>query len=337
MVKVSIIVPVYNVEKYLDRCMDSLLNQTLKDIEIIMVDDESPDNCPMMCDEYAKKDARVKVIHKQNAGLGYARNSGLEIAAGEYVAFVDSDDFIDLGMYETLYEKASQNKLDIAFCGFNSYDHGKIVHTVSEVNGYLQYNEEDCQKVLLGMVNNCGNKNKIVKYEMSVWHGIYCRDVIERNGIKFCSERDFSSEDIIFHIDLIKECNSIGFIPQAFYYYCFNDSSLTKCYRDDRLERHDILFREIARRISFKKYCFSPKKASHLFLLKLRYDITIVASYNFDKSKQIELLDNLLTSKILHFWTKNIEWKALPFRYVVFYLCVKLKLSRMLYYIINKK
>lgn len=97
------------------------------------------------------------------------------------------------------------------------------------------------------------------------------------------------------------------------------------------------MFREIARRISFKKYCFSPKKASHLFLLKLRYDITIVASYNFDKSKQIELLDNLLTSKILHFWTKNIEWKALPFRYVVFYLCVKLKLSRMLYYIINKK
>ena len=86
MAKVSVIVPVYNVEKYLDRCMQSLLNQTLKDIEIIMVDDGSPDNCPKMCDDYAKQDSRVKVIHKKNAGLGLARNSGLEVATGEYVA-----------------------------------------------------------------------------------------------------------------------------------------------------------------------------------------------------------------------------------------------------------
>ena len=96
--KVSIIVPIYNVERFLDRCMDSLLNQTLKDIEIIMVDDGSPDNCPQMCDEYAKNDSRVKVIHKKNAGLGMARNSGLEIATGEYVAFVDSDDYVDCHM-----------------------------------------------------------------------------------------------------------------------------------------------------------------------------------------------------------------------------------------------
>jgi len=92
--KVSVIVPIYNVEKYFERCMRSLLNQTLKEIEIILVDDESPDNCPAMCDEYAGTDNRVKVIHKKNEGLGFARNSGLEIATGEYVAFVDSDDFV---------------------------------------------------------------------------------------------------------------------------------------------------------------------------------------------------------------------------------------------------
>lgn len=88
--KVSIIVPIYNVEKYLDRCMESLLNQTLEDIEIIMVDDGSPDNCPKMCDEYAKKDARIKVVHKKNGGLADARNAGLDVATGKYVAFVDS-------------------------------------------------------------------------------------------------------------------------------------------------------------------------------------------------------------------------------------------------------
>ena len=98
--KISIIVPVYNVETYLQCCVDSLLHQTLKEIEIILVDDGSPDNSPAMCDEFAKHDDRVKVIHKKNEGQGYARNSGLEIAAGEYIAFVDSDDYVELNAYE---------------------------------------------------------------------------------------------------------------------------------------------------------------------------------------------------------------------------------------------
>jgi len=105
MPKVSIIIPCYGVEKYLDRCMDSILKQTLNDIEIILVDDGSPDRVPEMCDNYASRDPRIRVIHKPNAGLGYARNSGLEIATGEFVAFVDSDDYIDIGMYEALYAK----------------------------------------------------------------------------------------------------------------------------------------------------------------------------------------------------------------------------------------
>ena len=102
-IKISIIVPVFNVEKYLCFCVDSLLNQTFKDIEIILVDDGSPDSCPQMCEDYAQKDKRVKVIHKQNSGLGYARNSGLDIAKGEFVSFIDSDDYISLDMYEKMY------------------------------------------------------------------------------------------------------------------------------------------------------------------------------------------------------------------------------------------
>ena len=100
--KVSIVVPVYRVECYLDRCVQSLVNQTLKEIEIILVDDGSPDKCPQMCDEYAKKDYRVKVIHKQNAGLGMACNSGIEVATGDYIAFCDSDDYVDVKMQETM-------------------------------------------------------------------------------------------------------------------------------------------------------------------------------------------------------------------------------------------
>ena len=100
--KVSIVVPVYNVEKYLDRCIQSLRNQTVRDIEIILVDDESPDNCPALCDRYALEDARIKVVHKKNGGLSSARNAGLKAAAGKYVGFVDSDDDVELDMYERM-------------------------------------------------------------------------------------------------------------------------------------------------------------------------------------------------------------------------------------------
>ena len=108
MPKLSIIVPVYKVERYIERCISSLRNQTLTDIEIILVDDGSPDLCPQLCDEYAQKDSRIKVIHKANAGLGYARNSGLEIATGEYVAFVDSDDWLTEKYLEILLQKSSR-------------------------------------------------------------------------------------------------------------------------------------------------------------------------------------------------------------------------------------
>ena len=102
MADVSIIVPVYKVEKYLARCVESLINQTLKNIEIILVDDGSPDNCPALCDKWAEKDERIKVIHKENAGLGFARNSGMEIAEGRFIGFVDSDDYVKNDMFEQI-------------------------------------------------------------------------------------------------------------------------------------------------------------------------------------------------------------------------------------------
>ena len=125
--KVSIIVPIYNVEKYLATCIKSLQNQSLKDLEIILVDDESPDNCPKLCNEYAKTDSRIKVIHKKNEGLGFARNSGLNIAEGEFVSFLDSDDYIDLNAYEELYELAKSNNLDAIYYKFESFtDEGTV-------------------------------------------------------------------------------------------------------------------------------------------------------------------------------------------------------------------
>ena len=116
--KISVVVPIYKVEKYLDRCIYSIINQTYTNLEIILVDDGSPDNCPKICDEYASKDNRIKVIHKQNGGLSSARNAGIKVATGDYIGFVDSDDFIELDMYEQMYKVAYENDVDLVMSDY---------------------------------------------------------------------------------------------------------------------------------------------------------------------------------------------------------------------------
>lgn len=123
--EISIIVPVYNVEKYLDKCVNSILNQTFQDFELILVDDGSPDNCGEMCDDYAARDKRVTVIHQVNGGLSAARNAGIEIAKGRYLGFVDSDDYIAEDMYELLYNNLKNEDADLATVGFLDVYAGK--------------------------------------------------------------------------------------------------------------------------------------------------------------------------------------------------------------------
>lgn len=249
MPKVSIIVPVYNVEKYLNRCIQSLLNQTLKDIEIIMVDDGSPDRCPQMCDNYAKKDNRIKVIHKQNAGLGYARNSGLEIATGEYIAFVDSDDFVNSQMYETLYNNAVSTKADVVYSGFRKEFNKNRFLNVRECNIRTEYNKNDMSKLILDFIAAPPYHKKEYIHDMSVWHSVYRHNIIKDYHLRFTSERDYASEDIIFQIDFLNCCTKVVFIPNILYYYCYNQTSLTKSFTIKKFDKikalYNILFEKV--------------------------------------------------------------------------------------------
>ena len=155
MPKVSVIVPVYNVEPYIDRCVSALFNQTLKEIEIILVDDESPDNCPALCDEYARLDSRVRVVHKKNGGLGMACNSGLEIATGEYVAFCDSDDWVEPEMYTDMYEAAKQADADMIFSGLRQVDQTGRITPMSQSCTLRVYNGRDeLESLALDMIAN---------------------------------------------------------------------------------------------------------------------------------------------------------------------------------------
>lgn len=240
--KVSIIIPVYKVEKYIDRCIQSVINQTLKEIEIILIDDGSPDRCPRICDAYAIKDKRIKVIHKNNEGLGFARNTGIKIATGDYIAFVDSDDYIEPNMYSDLIEIASKFTLDTVFSGYFRENNNHSTQ-ISEVEKITFFNNEEITNVFLAnMIATDIRIKKERQYAMSVWRGIYSKRIIDKYHILFPSEREYISEDIIFHIDYLSHSRHIAISPNSFYHYILNETSLTQLKRNDRFEKYKILY-----------------------------------------------------------------------------------------------
>lgn len=236
--KISVIIPIYNVEKFLDRCVSSVVNQTLRDIEIILVDDGSPDRCPQMCDEWAKQDSRIKVIHKNNAGLGYARNSGIDVASGEYITFLDSDDYVELDTYKTAYDEASSKKLDICYfqyCRF--YDNGKKIDKRNIRKKDYYFGRDEVDMFLLDMIGPRPCEKIDIKHSMSACMGIYRAQIIKDRGIRFVSEKEIASEDLLFHIDLLPYVSKIGCLPDIFYNYYVNQHSITTTYSDAKRER----------------------------------------------------------------------------------------------------
>lgn len=208
--KISIIVPVYKVEPYIHKCIDSILNQTFKDFELILVDDGSPDNCGNICDEYEKKDIRIKVIHKENGGLSSARNAGLDIAIGKYVGFVDSDDYIEKDMYEILYSICEENKCDIASCSSIIYFPNKKV--INGGHDLIIHNKKDAMKTML--------EGKL--YDEVVWVKLFKRSVI--GNIRFPIGKIY--EDTAFTYKIIDRANKVATIGKPKYNYIKHKNSI---------------------------------------------------------------------------------------------------------------
>ena len=163
---ISVIVPIYKVEKYLDRCVESIVNQTFSDIEIILVDDGSPDNCGKMCDEWAKKDARIKAFHKENGGLSDARNFGIEHSTAEFLIFIDSDDFIEPQMLEVLYGLITEHGADVAVCGlYNCYKSGRFARCTDD-NIIVCDGKKALEYVLIGDRMSVEAPTKLIKREV---------------------------------------------------------------------------------------------------------------------------------------------------------------------------
>lgn len=252
---VSVIVPVYNVEKYLSQCVGSITGQTLRDIEIILVDDGSPDGCPQLCDSLAASDPRIRVIHKENQGLGLARNSGLEIARGKWVMFVDSDDLIALNTLEYLTGIGESNEgVDqVRLLSSNISSAAPFSPSVADTDGEVIILAEGTERFIPILQSIAPLPDGMVSPAVSLasaWSAIYRRDVIVRNGLSFPSEREYISEDYIFNLDFAAVCGGIAYTTGRFYFYRVSPKSLTRTFKADRMEKSAFLCESMERRLS---------------------------------------------------------------------------------------
>lgn len=211
--KVSVIIPVYNVEKQLPRCVDSVSSQSLSEIEIILVDDGSPDKCPQICDEYKEKDSRIKVIHQINGGLSDARNSGLNLATGEYILFLDSDDWIEETMLERLYQRASTDFSDIVVCSYIIEYPNNNFSIKKELSTWVSYTDNIAEAIykldLEGMFN-------------VVWNKLYRHDLLKGNNINF--EIDgVPGEDLLFNCAAFQKVQRVSYENKILHHYMRED------------------------------------------------------------------------------------------------------------------
>ena len=243
---ISIIVPVYKVEKYIRKCLDSIINQTYTNLEIILVDDGSPDNCPQICDEYSKKDKRIKVVHQKNMGLSIARNNGIKLAIGDYIGFVDSDDYIENTMFEDLFKALVENDAQMSICNFKVITDKEqyIKNNYPESKTYNQ--KEFLREILL-------DKN-IQSY---AWNKLYEKDLFV--DIKYPEGKKY--EDIGTTFYLAEKCKKIQLIGKAEYNYInrknsivFNfDEQTILDYTDIIMERYDYIYKKYE---DLRKYNF---------------------------------------------------------------------------------
>lgn len=212
---ISIIVPVYNVENYLKRCLDSIINQTYKNLEIICIDDGSKDSSGKILDKYKLKDKRIKVRHKKNGGLASARNAGIQVATGKYIGFVDSDDYIEPNMFEELYNSIIENNSDISICNFylDYEDENKIIENVN--NDVINAKMEKLEYINKLFRNN---------YNCYMCNKLYKAKLIKK--LKF-DQSILILEDVVYNVDLSQYVNTVSYVDKCLYYYVQRNTSIT--------------------------------------------------------------------------------------------------------------
>lgn len=216
---VSVIIPVYNSQKCIESCINSILSQTLKEIEIIAINDGSTDDSYKILKKLLEKDCRIRLINQENRGVSAARNRGLEEARGEFIGFVDADDYIDKTMYEKMYEKAKKFKSDIVICNVSDVSNGSRKVSLNLNEGVIDIESSKESKFL---------RDEYFRLGSAVWHKIFRTSLIKENKIKFINYSEVASEDTLFNYEAMLKAKRLYCIDEALYDYKISENSLTK-------------------------------------------------------------------------------------------------------------
>ncbi|MBE6622773.1 MAG: glycosyltransferase family 2 protein [Ruminococcaceae bacterium] len=293
---ISVIVPVYNAEEYLIRCVDSIRHQTYENLEIILVDDGSPDNCPLMCDELKEQDSRIKVIHKQNAGQGLARNDGLDIAQGAYVTFVDSDDWISPEHIENLYNAIKKHSADACLGNHIKVNsNGDMTVRMLRLKEGIYEGDIITQELLLPLLGADLYDDRDVLINSSVSMNLYSMDCIDKNKIRFISERYAVAEDFYFNVDFFNSSSKIVYIKENGYFYFQNLQSTGEKYNPKRFERTLNYYNVICRRV--ESYGLADKVAHRVersFLMKIRVAIRHIVLSDLPRKEKYRQIKEIL-------------------------------------------
>lgn len=235
---VTVIVPVYNTEKYLDRCVESIVSQTYRNLEIILIDDGSTDSCPQMCDRWAEKDPRVRVFHKQNEGQGIARNMGIKHANGEYVYFIDSDDYIAQDTIEKAYDLAIKENAEIVVFGFSNVNtEGNVWSSFIPAQAPTFRGKAVQEEFLPDLIAIEPKGNGERKYYLSACMTLFSMELVQRINWRFVPERIVISEENYSFLKLLRYAESVAVLPEALYFYCANAASFSRKYMPGRYNK----------------------------------------------------------------------------------------------------
>lgn len=333
---VSVVLPIFNVEKYLDRCIESVVGQTYKNLEIILVDDGSTDSCPQKCDEWAIKDSRIKVIHKKNDGAGKARTTGIDCAKGSYVIFVDSDDYVDFTMVYKGVNVMQKNEADVVLFGrYDVLTNGSIKPLNIPIDKFAFENSEITNDLLPGLFTYKRGMG------LSVWGKMFNLELIKKHKISFVSERDFFSEDAIFTLEFFSYVKKAIILPENLYYYCYISESLSRTYDVKHQQKADAFIKKVEEICSicgyptevFNSACvryhmYSIAGMKHVISSNLSKKEKKLLFYNFFHNA---LLRNTMNKSILSYESKNgkIFWILFKLKiYFICYIALKFKTKR---------
>ena len=334
--QVSIIVPVYNVENYIERCLNSLVNQTFKDIEIITINDGSTDKSLELLNKYAIEDIRISVIDLGDEGVSYCRNLGIEKANGKYIMFVDSDDWIDSSMVEVLYKKAEENKLDLVMCSyireFKDHSKEKIFNLPEEIIYKEDKVKNELLRKLVGPVKEELSNPEMLDALGTVWGKLYRADILKENKIKFVDLKEIgSAEDTLFNIFTFNYLSKVMFLNKHMYHYWRdNPKSVTSQYNPKLKEQRKVFFKYISDFIKENNFEQVFEEALNNRICTSVLGLGLIECSKNNKISRINKIKNIkkiINEEYIRNAYKNLELKYFSIHWRIFYFFIKNKMS----------